>query len=169
MSQNHQPIDWTKFVRRIHINKPIQQVYNAWTVPEQIEQWFLEKADYLQVNGEFRDKNNSYQKGDSYVWKWWGWEHLEKGDVLEANDIDHITFTFSGGRVDILLSSENDGTLITLLQSGIKTDEATKMNVYNSCCLGWSFWMVNLKAWLEHGITLNDKRKQDIPHVVVNA
>jgi len=25
------------------------------------------------------------------------------------------------------------------------------------CSQGWSFWMVNLKAWLEHGILLNEK------------
>lgn len=169
MSETHQEIDWTQFTRRIHINKPVQEVYNALAIPTQIEKWFLEKADYIQVNCEVRDKNTPYQRGDAYEWKWWGWEHIEKGVVLHANDTDHITFTFSGGKVDIKLKEDFSGTLIILKQRDIKTDETSKMKIYTSCSLGWSFWLVNLKAWLEHGITLNDKRKLDNPYAVVNA
>jgi len=25
------------------------------------------------------------------------------------------------------------------------------------CSTGWTFWLANLKAWLEHGILLNDR------------
>ena len=53
------------------------------------------------------------------------------------------------------------------------TDEETKMNIYNGCSCGWTFWLANLKAYLEHGILLNETEFDltDIPqagHVYVN-
>lgn len=151
-------IDWTKFTRRIYIDSDIQEVYDAWTVPERVEEWFLERAVYINPSGSEVPRSNNYQAGDTYTWKWHNWENVEKGKVLEANGKDHIKFSFADGTVSIQLTEEDDMTKLDLLQEGIDEDEKSKYNIYYGCSLGWSFWMVNLKAWLEYGITLNETR-----------
>ena len=54
---------------------------------------------------------------------------------------------------------------LILRQNNIPTDEKNMVNVHMGCNLGWSFWMVNLKAWLEHGILLNDRTHRE-PHAI---
>ena len=55
---------------------------------------------------------------------------------------------------------EGERTDVVLTQYEIPTDEAAKKNFFYGCSLGWSFWLVNLKAYLEHGIVLDEK---DVP------
>lgn len=149
-------IDWTKFTRRIFINCDLRKVYDAWTIPAQIEKWFLESANYTQADGSPRPGTDHYKKGDTFEWKWHNWDFKEQGQVQEANGKDYLKFTFAGGSVGIKLKETDHRTEMILLQEGIKTDEKSRYDVFYSCSLGWSFWMVNLKAWLEHGITLNE-------------
>ena len=150
------PIDWTNFKRKILIDTDLKKVYDAWTIPAQIRQWFLQEAKYVSEDGEQRGTAENYQKGDRYEWKWHNWDGIEKGKVLEANGIDRIEFEFAEGVVSIDLENKEGRTLLTLEQRGIGTDEVSRYNVFYGCSLGWSFWMVNIKAWLEHGITLNE-------------
>ena len=63
--------------------------------------------------------------------------------------------------------------MVTLKQYDMPTDEKTKLDIYNGCSCGWTFWLANLKAFLEHGILLNEKEFDltDIPqagHIYVN-
>lgn len=150
------PIDWTKFTRKIYIDSDIQEVYDAWTIPQIIEEWFLEKVVYTQSDGSPRPHENNCQTGDKFEWKWHNWEHTEKGEVLEANGKDFLKFTFADGSVSIYLSEEDDRVCLKLVQEGIAEEEKSQYQIYYGCSLGWSFWMVNLKAWLEYGITLNE-------------
>ncbi|NNE54800.1 MAG: SRPBCC domain-containing protein [Flavobacteriales bacterium] len=151
--------DWTKFTRTIRIEAPVNRVYQALTVPEQLENWFLKYANYYDKEGKLRDKHEAFQKGDQYAWKWDTSSHIERGEVTEANGKDTITFTFADGCVvSYKLTEVDDGTKFDLIQSNIGVDEDSQYNVYNGCSLGWAFWMVNLKAWLEHGINLSEKQ-----------
>lgn len=153
-----QELDWSRFTRTIRINAPVKKVYDALSIPEQVESWFLKYANYYGADGLLRDKGETYQKGDSYAWKWDTSSHVERGEVIEANGIDTIEFSFAGGcGVRFELSPVGDGTRFDLIQSSIPTDEQSQMNIYNGCSQGWAFWMVNLKAWLEHGINLSEK------------
>ena len=150
--------DWTQFKRTIRINAPMARVYQALSVPEQMENWFLKYANYYNAQGELRAKSEAFQKGDQYAWKWDTSSHIERGEVTEANGVDTIAFTFADGCVvQFSLSDADEGTRFQLTQSNIKTDEDSMYNIYNGCSLGWAFWMVNLKAWLEHGINLSEK------------
>ncbi len=151
-------IDWTKFTRRIYIDSDVQEVYDAWTVPDRIEEWFLERAIYTNPLGGEVPGTNNCQKGDAYAWKWHNWDNLEKGEILEANGKDFLKFGFADGTVSVQLTEEDEMTRVDLVQEVIGQDEKSKYNIYYGCSLGWSFWMVNLKAWLEHGITLNETR-----------
>lgn len=152
-----QTLDWTQFTRRIIIHKPIEQAYQAWTQSGLVEQWFLDQADFKNPSGQPRTKQEPAQKGDRYAWKWHGWGSVAEGEVTAANGKDAIAFTFgTAGVVSVQLTETDRGTEIELVQKDIPDDDQGKRNYYNGCSLGWSFWMVNLKAWLEHGITLNE-------------
>lgn len=153
---SNKEIDWTKFRKRIFLDKPIDQVYNAWVIPSNLTKWFLEKAYYKTSENDFRNNDALIRKGDKYIWKWNNWDRTEEGEILEANGKNKISFTFGkGGNVHINLIAIDEGTELELIQGEIPTDDKSKMNYYVGCSTGWIFWLTNLKAWLEHGITLN--------------
>jgi uncharacterized protein YndB with AHSA1/START domain len=161
---------WNTFKKRILVNKPIEDVYSCWSTKLQIETWFLEKADF-QSNNEQRKPDELVQKGDKFDWKWNNWDFTEKGKILEANGKDSISFTFgSGGNVHISLKTIDSSTEITLIQDEIPTDEKSKMDIFVGCITGWTFWLTNLKAYLEYGITLHSKGlKQEDTTDLVNS
>ncbi len=164
--------DWTTFTRRININAPAQKVYDAWGKPGQLTEWYLEKADYFQPDGSKRPPEEHYQKGDTYEWKWYTADFIEKGIVLEADGQSCIIMSFGDNEVSIELKGRGSRTAVLLTQSGIATDEESKMNIYMGCSQGWAFWLVNLKAWLEHGILLNQReplQEGESPFEMVNC
>lgn len=148
-------IDWTTFKMRIFIASPAKQIYEAWATKAKIQQWFLEVADYSN-NGQQREPDEPFAAGDDFCWKWNNWEFREEGQILEANSPDRLSFTFGkGGVVHVHLNSQNGGTELILTQEEIPTDEKSKKEIFVGCSTGWTFWLTNLKAWLEHGITLH--------------
>jgi uncharacterized protein YndB with AHSA1/START domain len=162
--------NWKTFTKRILINKSIDSVYRCWATKGQVETWFLEKADFVSGNNR-REVDELVQKGDSFFWKWNNWDFMEEGQVLEANGKDVISFTFgSGGIVSIHLKEVKGGTEITLVQDEIPTDDKSKIDIYVGCITGWTFWLTNLKAYLEHNITLHARGlKQDETMDLVNS
>lgn len=147
---------WANFRKRIFINNPVPDVYNAWAKPANLTTWFLKKAHYFDSKNSLRSPDEFIQTGDRYSWKWHNWDTIEKGNVIEANGIDKISFTFgSGGNVHLSFKSVENGTDVVLVQDEIPTDEESKINFFVGCSTGWTFWLTNLKAWLEFGITLN--------------
>ena len=150
--------DWTVFKRKIYINAPISDVYKAWATSEGLKDWFLEDAAYLD-NGTEIDSIQLAKVGHEYRFDWYHWESIGKGEVLEANDQDHFAFSFEDVRVDIELKEEKGMTLCTLTQTGIPTDEESKFFKFHGCSTGWTFFMANLKAMLEHGVNLIDKEE----------
>ena len=161
---------WNTFTKRIFIDKPIEDVYRCWSTQSLIETWFLEKAEFESDSGP-REPDEPIQKGDKFSWKWNNWDFTENGDILEANGKDAVSFTFgSGGNVHIHLKQTDGQTEVVLVQDEIPTDDKSKMNYYVGCSTGWTFWLANLKAYLEYGITLHAKGlKQDETTDLVNA
>ena len=154
MEEEH--INWSSFRKRITVNRPLNQVYGAWAIPEKLQTWFLEKAAYTTKDGKTIEPKEQVKKGDHFTWKWHNWDFEEKGEVLMANLHDRIAFTFGpGGNVYIQLKPSKNGTEVELVQEKIPQDEQSKMNIFVGCATGWTFWLTNLKAWLEHGITLH--------------
>lgn len=150
------PPDWSRFTRKIHISAPVQMVYDAWAIPANLTRWFLEEADYWISGKEKRTENQHIQVGDRHIWKWHNWDITEDGKVLVANGRDQLAFTFGqGGRVKLHLSNYDGGTELVLTQEEIPQDDQSRMSLFVGCTNGWTFWLTNLKAWLEHGITLH--------------
>jgi len=147
--------NWSTFRKRIAIYKSKPDVYTAWATKSNIEHWFLERADYKTKEGKLREPNDFVRKGDRFTWKWNNWDHEEKGEILKANGTA-ISFTFGdGGIVHVELDEKHGATELVLTQEKIPTDENNKMKLFVGCATGWTFWLANLKAWLEHGITLH--------------
>lgn len=157
MPMSNEKPDWESFRKRIIIEKPINQVYEAWAIPDKIMLWFLQQAQYS-VSNQPRPSPQLIQKGDTFKWKWHNWDFEESGSVLEANGKDKIAFTFGqGGNVSINLKTVTKGTEVLLTQDDIPADDQGKMSFYVGCSTGWTFWLTNLKAWMEYNITLNAK------------
>jgi uncharacterized protein YndB with AHSA1/START domain len=143
------------------INSPMAKVYQCWATKAKMETWFLETADY-RAGDRDRKSDELIQKGDHFTWKWNNWDIIEKGQILEANGKDFISFTFgSGGVVHVNLEERDKGTELSLTQDEIPTDENSKMDIFVGCITGWTFWLTNLKAYLEFGITLHAKGLQE--------
>jgi uncharacterized protein YndB with AHSA1/START domain len=162
--------NWNTFSMRILIDQAVEAVFECWATQAKIEKWFLERAIF-NSGEEKRKPDELVQKGDTFNWKWNNWDFTERGEILEANGKDKISFTFgTGGRVDVELSEFNGMTEVSLTQSDIPTDEKSKMDLYVGCSTGWTFWLTNLKAFLEHGITLHARGlKQEETKNLVNS
>ena len=151
--------DWTQFTRKIAIEAPIQEIYNAWTVPNELERWFLSDASFLTKSGSPRNKSESINIDDTYAWKWFLWEGTETGTVRKANNKDILAFTFAAEDcvVTISLISYDKGTIVSLHQGNIPTTDKAKEDIRLGCDQGWSFYLVNLKSVYEGGIDLRNK------------
>jgi len=149
---------WNQFRRKIYIDASIDRIYQCWATAKELETWFLRSAIFLRTNGDPRSKEELAQANDGYIWTWHNWESQGKGRVTLANGKDNFQFTFDDSKVTIELDRGRDMTLVTLTQEDIAEDEQSKMMVYFGCSNGWTFWLANLKAYLEHGVLLHDTR-----------
>lgn len=147
--------NWTRFKRSIFIDASPDAVFEAWIQPSQICTWFLKQADYTSKEGSLRCQSDFIATGDSYAWQWWNYATTEHG-LIHAVDRDNRTlaFSFAGDcRVIVRVEVIERDTILRLEQSDIPTDEQNKRDIHIGCGQGWSFWMLNLNAWLEHGVT----------------
>lgn len=170
-----EPMTFDAFTKKLYIKASLEKLYWCWATKEGIESWFLREATYDTPAGTLRGLSESIQPGDRYTWKWHNWNGQESGTVLKANGKDFLEFTFANDlcKVSVNLKQAENAILLTLRQYEMATDEKTKMDIYNGCSCGWTFWLTNLKAYLEHGILLNEKDFDltEIPqagHIFVN-
>ncbi|RNC87450.1 MAG: SRPBCC domain-containing protein [Allomuricauda sp.] len=168
-------LTFDKFTKKIYIKASLEKLYSCWCSKVGIESWFLQNAVFKNAHGKDREPGESIQVGDRYEWKWHNWDGKEEGTILQANGKDFLEFTFANDicKVSITLEEQENAVLLTLIQYDMPTDEKTKMNIYNGCSCGWTFWLTNLKSYLEHGIVLNERDVDltNIPqagHIFVN-
>lgn len=169
------PLTFEAFTKKIYIKAPVKTLYWCWATEEGITSWFLREAHYVSIEGTNRNATDPIQNGDRYTWKWHNWNGQESGSILQTNGKDFLEFSFANDvcTCSVTLEEVENTTLVTLRQYGMPTDEKTKMELYNGCSCGWTFWLANLKAYLEHGILLNEKDVDltEIPqagHIFVN-
>lgn len=152
--------DWSKFTCKINISASVEAIYDAWTIPLQLERWFLRDASFKRNNGTLREKFLHVHKGDTYSWLWHGHgdDIVEKGEVLIANEKDKLQFSFTaGGIVTIDIGEALGETIVMLTQEKIPTNEKGKVSYHLGCLSGWTFYLANLKSILEGGIDLRNK------------
>jgi uncharacterized protein YndB with AHSA1/START domain len=160
--------DWSRFVKRIPVNGQTQSLYDLWTTQEGLERWFLRHADFKQKDGQPRGRTARIEPGDTYEWRWHGWEDemVERGTILEVNGRDKIKFVFGkAGTVTVTIVKESGMPLVELVQDKIPSDEESKVNFHLGCQTGWVFYLTNLKSVVEGGLDLRNKRT-DLRNVV---
>ena len=141
--------DWTQFKCRIPVEAPVNILYDAWTIPLEIERWFLQDASFFTSEGTEIQKNKAIQAGNTYKWRWFLWDGTEEGKVTKTNGKDHIQFTFAGEcMVDVHLEAYEKGTIVSISQSNIPTDDKSKKDI----TFGLLWWLVFLPG--EHKIHL---------------
>jgi len=167
-------LTFDSFTKKIYIKASVEKLYGLWATKEGIESWFLRNAEFVSAEGNTKKATELVEAGDRYIWKWHNWDGQEAGKVLQANGSDYIEFSFAEfSKVSITLEDKGNAVLLTLKQFEIPLDEESKMNIYNGCSNGWTFWLANLKAFLEFGILLNETEFDltEIPqagHIYVN-
>lgn len=159
-------ITFESFTKKIFIRTTPERLYDCWATENGICEWFLSKASFHSPEGSKRGAGQMIEVGDQYVWEWYNWDGQETGEILEANGRDHLVFSFAGSsKVAVDLEKKGEKVLLTLHQFEIPPDDKSIYNIHVGCSNGWTFWLANLKAYLEHGILLNeteeDLRKLD--------
>ncbi len=150
-------LSFDSFTKKIYIKASLEKLYWSWATAEGITSWFLRKAQYLDTDGQLRSPDEEIQAGDSYIWEWHNWDGQEKGTILQANGINFIEILFAApSKVSVTLEDSGTAVLVTLKQYDIPTDEKSMLDIHHGCSNGWTFWLANLKAYLEHGILLNE-------------
>ncbi|MEX0314319.1 MAG: SRPBCC domain-containing protein [Allomuricauda sp.] len=144
------------FTKKIYIKASREKLYWCWGTSAGITSWFLSHADYISESGTKRSNEENIQAGDSYTWRWHNWDGTESGKVLKANGTDFLEISFADSKVSVALEEHEKATLVVLKQFDIPTDDQSKLNIHHGCSNGWTFWLANLKAHLEHGILLNE-------------
>ncbi|WP_299532989.1 SRPBCC domain-containing protein [Ulvibacterium sp.] len=158
-------LSFDSFTKKIYIKTTPQKLYWCWATSEGICSWFLREAEYISPEGQPRKAEASMQTGDDYIWGWHNWDALEKGKVMQANGSDFLEISFTDSKVSVHIENQGKVCLLTLRQYDIPTDEQSRLNIHYGCSNGWTFWLANLKAYLEHGILLNETERdlRDIP------
>lgn len=151
--------DWSRFTVKININAPLESIYMAWTIPEMLEKWFLRSATFYH-NGKVFAADKMIQPGYTYEWYWHGHDDkvVEKGEVIEIDGIRKLVFSFTGGAMVTVDIGEVAGEKIVMLtQEKIPVNEHGMVNYHMGCKTGWTFYLANLKSYLEGGIDLRNK------------
>ena len=144
------------FIKKIRIKAPLEVIYRMWSTSAGLESWFLRSAQFYR-DDKILGADELVNTGDRYTWQWHNWDPTESCDIIEANGRDHLLFSFGGSsKVSVDLEQSGDSVMVVLRQYDIPTDEKTKLEVHVGCSNGWTFWLANLKAFLEHGIVLNE-------------
>lgn len=150
--------DWSKFTKRIAIKADLKTLYQAWTTQKGLEHWFLSNADFKKADGTPRPPDSFIEAGDTYEWRWFGYEGVEKGRVLAVNGVDTLKFSFAGECVVTVKLSEDRGmTLVELTQENIPLEEDVKKNLVVLCGEGWTFHLADMKSIYEGGLDLRNK------------
>ena len=155
--------DWSRFVKRININAPAEQLYKAWVTRAGIESWFLRMGEFSEANGSLLPNDTPVQKGNKYTWRWFGYpdDTTECGEIIEANGKDMLVFTFATQmKVRIKIKTEEGENLVELEQYDIPVNEKGKTNFHIGCMEGWVFYLANLKSIVEGGIDLRNKNEK---------
>ncbi len=153
------PFDWTQFTLRVWIDASPQDVFRAWTDDSIIINWFTEKAVI-----------EPRQNGRVYF-EWLAGDKLE-AKVIEIHKNRRFVFPFGSNneQVTVSVKKSKSGSICELHQYNMKTTPKAKVSMHMGCREGWTFFLANLKAYLEYGIDLrSDDPKQSYKQGFINS
>ncbi|HEX4206979.1 MAG TPA: SRPBCC domain-containing protein [Ktedonobacteraceae bacterium] len=128
--------------KELFIKATPERVFRALTEKEDLERWFLVKAEVdLRPGGAIRFE--------------WAPDVFEVGKILVLEPPHRLSYTWealspSPTTTTFELTAENDGTRLRLVHSGIG-EGGDWDTYYTSVNGGWSLHLNNLTSWLETG------------------
>ena len=131
--------------KELFIEATPERVFQALTKKEDLERWFVQKAEVdLRVGGSIRFD--------------WGQGAVETGRIVALEPPRRISYIWeaiepSPTTITFDLTPENNGTLLRLSHTGIGDGENWD-NYYTSISSGWSTHCKNLITWLETGASI---------------
>lgn len=150
----------------VFIETDPEDVASAFTKSGVQENWFVARSNFVDPSGNQREPQEPCGTGDSYWWEWYD-QSVETG-IITAAGMNLIEFTFGKG-VSVMVNWEgvHDGTQVVLSQVHSEGDLDSVQRIYCSCHQSWTFYLTNLKAFLEHGLDLREKAPTRRDHVNV--
>jgi uncharacterized protein YndB with AHSA1/START domain len=129
----------------IFIHAPRKEVFEAISKPELLAQWFVDRATL------------SPKKGGAYAFTWEGGP-THTGKVLEFERGKRLTLSWQWPgqerlgmtRLRLTVASQHGGTVLTFTHSGFQRSVAWQ-EIYEGAIRGWTYFMFNLKSFLETG------------------
>lgn len=135
--------DWTQFTLRIQIKASVERVFAAWTNDRIVSKWFTEKTVI------------EPRKGGRIYFEWVAGDKLDTKVIAIAKNRKFVfPFGSKGEEVSVTFKKDGRETLCELHQYNMGTDPTSKWNMHRGCIQGWTFFLANLKAYLEHGVDL---------------
>lgn len=133
--------DWRQFRLKIEIAAKPEKVFRAWTDDRIVPRWFCVKA-------EIKPK----KKGRLYF-EWLGGDKLETRVIdIKKNRLFFFPFGPKGEKVKLTIKPLKKCSGLELYQYDTTPEDG--LAVHNGCETGWTFFLANLKAYLEQGIDL---------------
>lgn len=152
--------DFSTFKLRVNIRTSVENAYQAWATPGGMKSWFIGKITFTDPGGTLRRDNEIAQPGDAYA-MYFGSDLVTpvvSGKVLKTNGKDLFSFTFANDiPVSITIYTEQDETIVELIESNLPTEGVTAGKQFASDSKGWVFYLTNLKSVLEGGLDLRNK------------
>ena len=153
--------DWTQFTRQIFVQADLPTVFAAWAKPSEITKWFIAETE------QARPADNMVQTGDRYFWHWHQDLHAQ-GRYLDVVENERLQFTFGDEAayldekivVTVEFTDLGDMTSVVLKQENLPDTDQGHVQWHMGCNMGWSFFMTNLKAQLEHGVDLRETDRE---------
>ena len=135
-----------KFQVAVRIDKPIAEVFRAFTDKDTISKYFVSAAS-APIKAV----------GDKITWSWG--EHKAEIVITEFEENKRVAFTWPGYKVDydvhaLFIFEEVDGkTRVSVTEEGWKDDEAgINSSLLNNA--GWKEMLLGLKAWVMYNVDL---------------
>ncbi|RYD94448.1 MAG: SRPBCC domain-containing protein [Sphingobacteriales bacterium] len=149
--------DWTSFTKKIAIKASLTDIYKAWTVPAELERWFLEHVVFHAGEDDLAPDRPA-ASGRLYDWYWYLDSNPLHGEIISTNEKDFIQFTFEGNSlVTVSLSTLDEYVIVELRHYNIPEDDHSRQHIRLGCSGGWAFYLHNLKSVYEGGIDLRNK------------
>jgi uncharacterized protein YndB with AHSA1/START domain len=137
------PLIGRSLEKELFIKATPERVFQALTTKDDLERWFLVKAEVdLRPGGAIRFE--------------WGPGVFNVGKILVLEPPHRLSYSWealepSPTTITFELTAENDGTRLHLIHTGIGEGEDWD-TYYTSVNGGWNAHLTNLTAWLETGI-----------------
>lgn len=170
MSNTTSNFSWSEFEASVYLNVPVARAFSAWTRADTLTSWFLSDASFTSADGTTRAPNEPCLVGDSYMWQWHD-GFSDSGEILEKIEARLLRVSFGEPEIHVSVNFEvisEKETRILLRQENMPDTPEAHVSWHLSCRLGWNFYLVNLKAFLENGIDLREKNSERAKEQIAN-